>query len=134
MYANYKGDDLELKCINSVRAVAADQPEVAQSGHPGASMGCTPIAHLLYNEVMQYSPSNPKWMNRDRFVLSNGHAVPLYYAMLHLVGYDISMEELKLFRKLGSRTPGHPENTVTPGTYQPRLCFPSIRFAPPLSG
>jgi transketolase len=113
----YKGDALELKCINTIRAVSADQPEAASSGHPGAPMGCAPMAHLLWGEVMKYSPSDPEWINRDRFVLSNGHACALEYTMLHLTGYDVSLEDLKQFRKLGSKTPGHPECFVTSGKY-----------------
>lgn len=78
-------------------------------------MGCAPLAHVLYGEVMHYSPKNPKWANRDRFVLSNGHACALLYSMLHLTGYDLSLEDLKNFRQLHSKTPGHPENFKTPG-------------------
>ena len=111
----YDGDALELKCINTIRAVSADQPQAANSGHPGAPMGCAPLAHLLWKEVMKYDPSDPYWINRDRFVLSNGHACALQYTMLNLTGYDLSIDELKEFRKLGSRTPGHPESFVTPG-------------------
>mmetsp|Transcript_14521 Transcript_14521/g.20228 ORF Transcript_14521/g.20228 Transcript_14521/m.20228 type:complete len:131 (+) Transcript_14521:154-546(+) len=112
---SYDGPDLELKCINTIRAVSADQPQAANSGHPGAPMGCAPMAHLLWNEVMKYSASDPKWINRDRFVLSNGHACALQYTMLHLTGYNLSVEDLKQFRKLGSKTPGHPESFVTAG-------------------
>ena len=78
-------------------------------------MGCAPMAHLLWNEVMTYAPSDPKWLNRDRFVLSNGHACALQYTMLHLAGYNLSIDDLKGFRKLGSITPGHPESFVTDG-------------------
>jgi transketolase len=113
----YDGPELELKCINTIRAVSADQPEAANSGHPGAPMGCAPMAHLLWNEVMHYSPSDPMWINRDRFVLSNGHACALQYTMLHLTGYDVSLDDLKHFRKLGSKTPGHPESFVTEGAW-----------------
>ena len=107
--------ELTQRCINSVRIVSADMVENANSGHPGAPMGCAPIAHILWSNSMKYSPSNPQWPNRDRFVLSNGHACALLYTMLHLTGYPISMEDLKKFRKLHSITPGHPENTLTPG-------------------
>jgi transketolase len=113
----YDGPKLELKCINSIRALSADQVQAAKSGHPGAPMGCAPMAHFLWNETMVYSPSNPSWMNRDRFVLSNGHACALQYSMLHLSGYDLSMEDLKQFRQIGSQTPGHPESFVTPGKF-----------------
>jgi len=112
---SYDGPGLELKCINTIRALSADQPEAAVSGHPGAPMGCAPMAHLLWNEVMNYSPSNPKWINRDRFVLSNGHACALQYSMLHLSGYPLSIADLKQFRRLDSKTPGHPESFVTEG-------------------
>lgn len=78
-------------------------------------MGCAPIAHLLWSDFMRYSPTNPLWANRDRFILSNGHASALLYSMLHLTGYDVTMEDLKKFRTLHSITPGHPENTITPG-------------------
>lgn len=112
---DYDGPDLELKCINTIRAVSADQPQAANSGHPGAPMGCAPMAHLLWNEVMNYSPSDPKWMNKDRFVWSNGHACALQYTMLHMAGYNLSVDDLKQFRKLHSKTPGHPESFVTDG-------------------
>lgn len=113
--STYKGPAFELKCINTIRALSADMPSAAKSGHPGAPMGCAPMAHLLWNEVMNYSPSKPEWWNRDRFVLSNGHACALQYSMLHLSGYNLSMDDLKNFRQLGSKTPGHPENFVTEG-------------------
>jgi transketolase len=114
---DYNGPALELKCINTIRAVSADQPEAANSGHPGAPMGCAPMAHLLWGEVMKFSSKDPKWINRDRFVLSNGHACALQYTMLHLTGYDLSIEDLKQFRRLESKTPGHPESFVTEGEY-----------------
>lgn len=112
---DYKGDALELKCINTIRAVSADQPQAASSGHPGAPMGCAPMAYLLWREVMDYSPSDPEWINRDRFVLSNGHACALQYTMLHLAGYNLTVDDLKQFRSLGSKTPGHPECFGTDG-------------------
>jgi len=106
---------LTEKCVNTIRVLSADTVEKAKSGHPGAPMGCAPIAHLLFSEMMNFSNSNPKWPNRDRFVLSNGHACALQYSMLHLCGYDLSIEDLKQFRQLGSKTPGHPENGITAG-------------------
>jgi transketolase len=107
---------LEVECVNTIRAVSADMVQSANSGHPGAPMGCAPMAFLLWSEVMKYSASNPDWINRDRFVLSNGHACALQYTMLHLAGYETSkLEDLKQFRQLGSTTPGHPENFVTKG-------------------
>lgn len=110
-----KDDSLSFKCIDTVRVLSAEIVEKANSGHPGAPMGCAPIAHVLFAETMKFSPSNPKWFDRDRFVLSNGHACALLYSMLHLTGYDLSIEDLKSFRQLGSLTPGHPENFLTPG-------------------
>ena len=108
--------DLELLCVNTIRAVSADQPQAANSGHPGAPMGCAPMAYLLWSEVMQYSSQDPDWINRDRFVLSNGHACALQYTMLHLTGYRVSVQDLMQFRQLGSKTPGHPECFETEGT------------------
>jgi transketolase len=108
-------EEMDVKCIDTVRVLSADIVEKANSGHPGAPMGCAPIAHVLFGETMNFSPSNPSWSNRDRFVLSNGHACALQYSMLHLCGYDLSIDDLKKFRQLGSLTPGHPENIVTPG-------------------
>ncbi len=106
---------LDTTCVNTIRVLSADMVEKANSGHPGAPMGCAPITHVLFSEVMKFSPKNPNWANRDRFVLSNGHSCALLYAMLHLSGYDLSIEDLKQFRQLGSLTPGHPENVITPG-------------------
>eukprot|EP00903_Cladosiphon_okamuranus_P006639 g6483.t1 len=107
--------DVETKAINTVRVLAADMVQKAMSGHPGAPMGCAPMAHVLFTKFMNFSASNPGWWARDRFVLSNGHACALQYIMLHLCGYDITMDDLKSFRQLDSMTPGHPENFVTPG-------------------
>lgn len=101
---------LEQTCIHTIRCVSADQPQSANSGHPGAPMGCAPMAHLLWAEVMNYSSKDPAWINRDRFVLSNGHACALQYTMLHLTGYSLTVDDLKQFRQLGSKTPGHPES------------------------
>jgi transketolase len=121
MPVDYKGPELELKCVNTIRAVSADQPESAQSGHPGAPMGCAPMAYLLWAEIMKYSGSSPKWMNRDRFVLSNGHACALQYTMLTLAGYNLTTDDLKQFRQLGSKTPGHPESFLTEGKLNTKL-------------
>lgn len=106
---------LEQRCVNFVRVLAADMVQQANSGHPGAAMGCAPIACLLWQKLMAYNPADPGWANRDRFVLSNGHACALQYAMLHLTGYDVSLADLKAFRQLDSKTPGHPEVDHTPG-------------------
>lgn len=106
---------LIAKCVDTIRVLSADMVEKANSGHPGAPIGCAPIAYLLFCEFMTHSPGNASWTNRDRFVLSNGHACALLYSTLHLTGYPISMDDLKKFRQLGSITPGHPENFVTSG-------------------
>lgn len=100
---------------NAIRALAMDAVQRAQSGHPGAPMGMADIAEVLWNDFLRHNPSNPGWVNRDRFVLSNGHGSMLQYALLHLSGYDVSLDDLKDFRQLGSRTPGHPEVGYTPG-------------------
>eukprot|EP00914_Ancora_sagittata_P008822 GHVO01017092.1.p1 GENE.GHVO01017092.1~~GHVO01017092.1.p1 ORF type:complete len:423 (+),score=74.26 GHVO01017092.1:27-1295(+) len=106
---------MEKKCIDTIRVLSAAQPEIANSGHPGAPMGCAPMAHYLWGQRMVYDPTDPAWINRDRFVLSNGHASALQYSMLHLSGYKVSKDDLKSFRQLHSITPGHPEVGVTPG-------------------
>ncbi|MGN6513158.1 MAG: transketolase family protein, partial [Lysobacteraceae bacterium] len=100
---------------NAVRFLAIDAVEAARSGHPGMPMGMADIAEVLWNDYLQHNPKNPKWFNRDRFVLSNGHGSMLQYALLHLSGYDLPIGELKHFRQLHSKTPGHPENFVTGG-------------------
>lgn len=106
--------DITTKAINSIRVLAVDTVAKANSGHPGAPMGMAPAAHILFSKFLKTNPKNPQWINRDRFVLSNGHAVALLYVMLHLIGYDISIDDLKQFRQLNSKTPGHPESE-TPG-------------------
>lgn len=100
---------------NAIRALAMDAVQRAQSGHPGAPMGMADIAEVLWNDYLRHNPSNPAWFNRDRFVLSNGHGSMLQYALLHLSGYDLTIDDLKAFRQLHSRTPGHPELGYTPG-------------------
>merc|ERR1719428_399839 len=107
--------DIDARCINTVRCLSADMVEAANSGHPGAPMGCAPMAHVLYGKQMNHNPTDSKWFNRDRFVLSNGHACALQYSMLHLTGYPLSMDDCKAFRQIESLTPGHPENFVTAG-------------------
>jgi transketolase len=107
--------DLDQLSINTLRLLAVDQVEKAKSGHPGAPLGCAPIAYLLYHKFMKYNPTEPLWSDRDRFVLSNGHASALLYGALHLTGYDLPLEQLKSFRQWGSHTPGHPEYGETPG-------------------
>ncbi|AIR67460.1 transketolase [Cedecea neteri] len=100
---------------NAIRALSMDAVQKANSGHPGAPMGMADIAEVLWNDFLSHNPSNPHWANRDRFVLSNGHASMLLYSLLHLSGYDLPLEELKNFRQLHSKTPGHPEVGYTPG-------------------
>jgi transketolase len=107
---------LEELCINSIRFLAIDAVEKASSGHPGLPMGAAPMSFVLWDRFMRYNPKNPKWFNRDRFVLSAGHGSMLQYALLYLTGFDsVSIEDIKQFRQWGSNTPGHPENFVTPG-------------------
>ncbi|QHN05073.1 transketolase [Granulicella sp. WH15] len=110
-----KQHELDQLAINALRFLAVDAVEKAKSGHPGAPLGCAPIAYLLYTKIMKYDPTMPKWSDRDRFVLSNGHASALLYGALHLAGYDLPMDQLKAFRQWGSHTPGHPEYGETPG-------------------
>jgi transketolase len=100
---------------NAIRFLAADAVEAAKSGHPGMPMGMADIAEVVWNDFYRHNPANPKWPNRDRFVLSNGHGSMLHYALLHLTGYDLPLDELKNFRQLHSRTAGHPEASETPG-------------------
>lgn len=110
-----KASTLEHRAITTIRLLAADMVEKAKSGHPGLPLGAAPLAYLLWMRIMRYNPADPAWFDRDRFVLSAGHGSALLYAMLHLTGYDLTMEELKRFRQWGSRTPGHPEYGLTPG-------------------
>ena len=102
-------------CIDTVRVLSADAVQKANSGHPGTPMALSPLGHILWSEVMKYNPQNPEWVNRDRFVLSCGHACMLQYSYLHLTGYKISLEDIKNFRQLHSITAGHPEYGLTPG-------------------
>ncbi len=106
---------LDELCVNTIRTLAIDAVQEANSGHPGAPMGLAPAAYVLWTRILKHNPNNPKWFDRDRFVLSNGHASMLIYALLHLTGYKLSLQEIKNFRQWGSLTPGHPENHLTPG-------------------
>ncbi|KAF1846895.1 transketolase [Cucurbitaria berberidis CBS 394.84] len=101
--------------INTIRTLAVDATFTANSGHPGAPMGMAPVAHVLFNKFMTFNPKNPDWVNRDRFVLSNGHGCMLQYALIHLFGYKVTIDDLKNFRQVDSITPGHPEAHDTPG-------------------
>ncbi len=109
------GWPIEKLCIDTIRTLAMDAVQKADSGHPGTPMALAPLAFVLWDRVLRYDPKAPDWFDRDRFVLSCGHASMLQYAVLHLTGYDLSLEELENFREWGSRTPGHPEVHVTPG-------------------
>ncbi len=109
-----KNDDLRL-IANSIRVLSMDAVQKANSGHPGMPLGCADIAAVLWYRIMKYNPSDPGWINRDRFVLSAGHGSMLLYSSLHLAGYGISLDDIKNFRQLGSKTPGHPEFGCTPG-------------------
>ena len=105
----------QTELANAIRALAMDAVQTARCGHPGAPMGMADIAEVLWNRLMRHNPANPDWPNRDRFVLSNGHGSMLIYALLHLTGYELSTEDLKQFRQLHSKTPGHPEYGYAPG-------------------
>lgn len=107
--------DIDLKRINTLRMLAVDAVQKANSGHPGLPMGAAPMAYVLWTRYLKHNPADPHWPNRDRFVLSAGHGSMLLYALLYLTGYDLSLDELKQFRQWGSRTPGHPEYGLTPG-------------------
>ena len=107
--------ELDQLSVNTLRFLAIDAVEKANSGHPGAPLGCAPIAYLLFTKLMKYDPTEPKWSDRDRFVLSNGHASALLYGALHLAGFDLPISQLEQFRQWGSHTPGHPEYGETPG-------------------
>jgi transketolase len=106
---------IEELCVNTIRGLAMDAVEAAKSGHPGAPMGLAPAGFVLWTQVLKHNPADPAWPDRDRFVLSGGHASALLYSLLHLCGYDLPLEEIRRFRQWGSRTPGHPEYRHTPG-------------------
>ncbi|MGD0843554.1 MAG: transketolase [Geobacteraceae bacterium] len=106
---------LDNLCINTIRFLSIDAVQKANSGHPGMPMGAAPMAYVLWTRYLRYNPANPSWFDRDRFVLSAGHGSMLLYSLLHLTGYDLSLDEIKRFRQWGSRTPGHPERGETPG-------------------
>jgi len=107
--------ELDQLCINTIRALSLDAVQKANSGHPGLPLGAAPMAYVLWTRFLRHNPHNPKWENRDRFLLSAGHGSMLLYSLLHLTGYDLPLDELKNFRQWGSRTPGHPEYGLTPG-------------------
>src|SRR5437764_7204999 len=107
--------ELDRLCINTIRALSLDAVQKAESGHPGLPLGAAPMAYVLWTRFLRHNPKNPKWQGRDRFLLSAGHGSMLLYSLLYLTGYDLPLEELKNFRQWGSKTPGHPKNTLTPG-------------------
>ncbi len=107
--------ELDALCINTIRTLSLDAVQKANSGHPGLPLGMAPTAYVLWTKFLRHNPKNPRWFNRDRFILSAGHGSMLLYSLLHLTGYDLPLEELKSFRQLHSKTPGHPENVLTPG-------------------
>ncbi len=107
--------EIDQSCVNTLRFLAADQVEKAKSGHPGFPLGTAPLMYTIWDRYMNYNPANPNWFNRDRFILSPGHGSALMYAMLHLAGYALTIEDLKNFRQWGSKTAGHPEYGLTPG-------------------
>ncbi|HLE63721.1 MAG TPA: hypothetical protein VI750_11295, partial [Pyrinomonadaceae bacterium] len=107
--------DLDQLCINTIRTLTLDAVQNAQSGHPGLPLGAAPMAYVLWTRFLRHNPKNPKWENRDRFLLSAGHGSMLLYSLLYLTGYDLSLDEIKRFRQWGSKTPGHPENVLTSG-------------------
>jgi transketolase len=108
-------NELDQLSINALRFLAVDAVQKANSGHPGAPLGDAPIAYLLFHKYMRHNPKHSKWTNRDRFVLSNGHASAMLYGVLHLTGYNLTIEDLEQFRQYGSKTPGHPEYGHTDG-------------------
>ncbi len=115
MTATESATQLDELCINTIRTLSMDAVQKANSGHPGAPMGLAPVAYTLYTRIMRHNPSDPDWINRDRFVLSAGHASMLLYSMLYLTGYPLTLEDIKHFRQVGSPTAGHPERKYTPG-------------------
>lgn len=106
---------LEQRCVDTIRTLSMDAVQKANSGHPGMPMGMADVAYVLWNDFLKHNPKNPKWVNRDRFILSAGHGSMLLYSLLHLTGYDLSMDEIQNFRQWGSKTPGHPEYGLTAG-------------------
>ena len=107
--------EFQIKAINTLRFLSADGVQQANSGHPGLPMGAAPLAYTIWTRFLRHNPENPKWPDRDRFILSGGHGSMLLYSLLHLTGYDLPLEELKRFRQWESLTPGHPEFGLTPG-------------------
>src|SRR5688500_20308526 len=109
-----KETDIDTLCINTIRTLSLDAVQKANSGHPGLPLGMATAAYVLWTRFLRHNPKNPKWFNRDRFLLSAGHGSMLIYSLLHLTGYDLPLEQLKNFRQLHSKTPDHQENILTP--------------------
>src|SRR5260221_13830009 len=107
--------ELDQLSNNHSRAASSDAVQKANSGHPGLPLGAAPMAYVLWTRLLKHNPTNPKWVDRDRFILSGGHGSMLLYSLLHLTGYDLSLDEIKSFRQWDSHTPGHPEVHLTPG-------------------
>src|ERR687886_354386 len=107
--------NVDQLAVNAIRALSIDAVQQANSGHPGLPLGAAPMAYVLWTRFLRHNPQNPKWPDRDRFLLSAGHGSMLLYALLYLTGYDLSLEDLKRFRQWGSKTPGHPERGHTVG-------------------
>ena len=110
-----KKDKLEQLIINTIRTLSMDAVQKANSGHPGTPMSMAPVAYTIWDKFMNFNPQNPDWPNRDRFVLSAGHASMLLYSLLHITGYDLSLNDIKTFRQLHSKCAGHPEYGLAPG-------------------
>ena len=108
-------NNIDKLCINTIRFLSVDAVEAAKSGHPGLPMEAAAMGYKLFTQILKHNPSNPNWINRDRFILSSGHGSMILYSLLHLCGYDLPLEEIKNFRQLGSKAPGHPEYGETPG-------------------
>ncbi|HEX5463474.1 MAG TPA: transketolase, partial [Burkholderiales bacterium] len=107
--------ELDALCVNTLRFLSLDAVQNANSGHPGLPLDAAPMAYVLWTRFLRHHPGNPKWIDRDRFVLSAGHGSMLLYSLLHVTGYDLPLEQIKRFRQWGSITPGHPERGLTPG-------------------
>ncbi len=110
-----EGCDVDDLAVATIRTLAVDAVQKANSGHPGMPLGAAPMAHVLWTRHLRFDPADPKWPDRDRFVLSGGHGSMLLYSLLHLAGFGLSIDEIENFRQWGSRTPGHPEYGLTPG-------------------
>src|SRR2546430_493808 len=108
-------EELDQLCINTIRFLSVDAVQKAKSGHPGMPLGAAAMAYILWTRHLKHNPRNPNWFDRDRFVLSAGHGSMLLYSLLHLTGYELSLDDIKAFRQFGSKAPGHPERGHTPG-------------------